>query len=427
LGREVHGAVIESPMGRPSAKRRSPPVLVQKFGGTSVSSAERRQQVIGHVRRAREEGYQVAIVVSAMGRQGDPYATDTLLDLLRSDGGPVDKRDYDMVFICGEIISATLMAHLLKREGIPGVGLTGAQAGIYTDGNHSEAEIVDIDPTRVRRHLERGEVPVVAGCQGLFRHADDYTTLGRGGSDTSGVALGVALNADKVEIFTDVEGVFQADPRVVPEARMLERISYGAMHEMARYGAGVVHPRAVRAGQDGQVPVVVRSTFGSTEPTTGSAATGTVIADVEDEFPLVGIATLGPLEAMVLGEDILGSEVRAEWERRRLIMSLVDEDSGALILAVSSEKAQELAAVKEEVGPTAEQAEEAQSWVSLIGDPDIIQEWGSAGLDLLERQGIEVLYRETAGRRSIFVVAADDKERAVGVLHRCVLAVQSLG
>jgi aspartate kinase len=404
-------------MGRPEG----PPVLVQKFGGTSVSAPERRQQVIGHVRRAQEEGYQVAIVVSAMGRRGDPYATDTLLDLLRGDGGPVDKRDYDMVFICGEIISAALMAHLLKREGIAAVGLTGAQAGIYTDGNHSEAEIVDIDPTRARRHLERGEVAVVAGCQGLFRHADDYTTLGRGGSDTSGVALGVALNADKVEIFTDVEGVFQADPRVVPEARMLERISYGAMHEMARYGAGVVHPRAVRAGQEGQVPVVVRSTFGSTEVTPGSAAAGTVIADVEDEFPIVGIATLGPLKAVILGEDILGPEVRAEWERRRLIMSLVDEESGALVLGVSSEKIQELAAVKEELGPAAEGADETQCWVSLIGDPDVMQERSSAALDLLERQGIEVLYRETAGRRSTYIVAADDEKRAIGALHESIL------
>jgi aspartate kinase len=413
--------VIERPMGRPSVKRRSPPVLVQKFGGTSVSSAERRQQVVGHVRRAQEEGYQVAIVVSAMGRRGDPYATDTLLDLLRGDGGPVDKRDYDMVFICGEIISATLMAHLLKREGIPAVGLTGAQAGIYTDGNHSEAEIVDIDPTRVRRHLERGEVPVVAGCQGLFRHADDYTALGRGGSDTSGVALGVALNADKVEIFTDVEGVFQADPRVVPGARMLERVSYGAMHEMARYGAGVVHPRAVRAGQDGRVPVVVRSTFGSTELATGAAAPGTMIADIGEELPLVGIATLGPLEAVVVGEDIVGPETRAEWERRRLIMSLVDEDSGALILGVSSEKTQELAVVRVEVGSAAEKAEEAQSWVSLIGDPDVMRERSFAELDLLERQGIEVLYREMAGRRSTYVVAADDEERVIGALYQSIL------
>ena len=113
---------------------RSPQVLVQKFGGASVSTAERREQGIGHVRRARDEGYRVAIVVSAMGRRGDPYATDTLLDLLRGDGGPVDKRDYDMVFICGEIISATLMSHLLKRQGIPAVGLTGAQAALPPRG-----------------------------------------------------------------------------------------------------------------------------------------------------------------------------------------------------------------------------------------------------------------------------------------------------
>ena len=177
------------------------PILVQKFGGTSVSTAERRLQAVEHVRRARAEGYRVAIVVSAMGRRGDPYATDTLLDLLRCDGLPVDGRDYDLIFGCGEIVSAVMMAHLLKREGIPAAGLTGGQAGIYTDGNYCEAEIVEIDPARIRHYLDEGAVPVIAGCQGIVPHTGDVTTLGRGGSDTSSVAVGVALGAALVEIY----------------------------------------------------------------------------------------------------------------------------------------------------------------------------------------------------------------------------------
>lgn len=385
------------------------PVLVQKFGGTSVSTAKRRMQVVEHVRRARAEGYQVAIVVSAMGRRGDPYATDTLLDLLRGDGGPVDGRDYDMIFTCGEIISATMMAHILKREGIPAVGLTGAQALIYTDGHHGEAEIVEIDPARVRSHLKRGELPVITGCQGVVREAGDYTTLGRGGSDTSAVALGVALSASKVEIYTDVEGVARADPQIVPQAHLLERISYDKMYEMARYGAGVVHHRAVRTGQEGNVPIVVRSSF--------SMAPGTVIADLQDEFSIVGLATLGPLETVVLSEDPVGPEAREVWERRRGIMSLIDRDTRALVLGASFEKSRELKSVIDEAGAAIGQILNDQCWISLIGESEALQERSSEDRDLLEHHGIEVIYHEISDQRSTYIISAVDEARAVRALY----------
>lgn len=385
------------------------PILVQKFGGTSVSTAKRRMKVVEHVRRARAEGYQVAIVVSAMGRRGDSYATDTLLDLLRGDGGPVDGRDYDMIFICGEIISTTVMAHILKREGIPAVGLTGAQALIYTDGHHGEAEIVEIDPARVRSHLERGEVPVVTGCQGVVRDTGDYTTLGRGGSDTSAVALGVALNASKVEIYTDVEGVASADPWIVPQARLLEQISYDKMYEMARYGAGVVHHRAVRTGQEGSVPIVVRSTF--------SIAPGTTIADVQDEFSIVGIATLGPLETVVLRGDFVGPKARGVWERRRGIISLIDRDTGALILGASPEKSRELKSVVDEAEAAIGQILNDQCWISLIGKSEALQERSSEDRELLEHQGIEVMYHEMSDQRSTYIISALNEARAVRALY----------
>ena len=287
-------------------------ILVQKYGGTSVSTTERRKQVIDHVRRPRDNGYQVAIVVSAMGRSGDPYATDTLLDLLRIDGKNVDKRDYDMVFVCGGTLSAAYMSHLLKLDGIPALGLTGAQAGFITDENHTEANIIDIDTSRIKRHLIMNEVPVVAGCQGASGRNGDFTTLGRGGSDTSGVALGAALNADKVEIFTDVEGVARVDPRLVPRAELLGHIHYNSMLEMARYGAGVVHPRAVRAGMEAGLPVVVRSTF-SNNP-------GTMINAEPDEYPLVGLAKKGPFVVVTLREDKLGLEMRNRLEKELLVI-----------------------------------------------------------------------------------------------------------
>jgi len=384
-------------------------ILVQKFGGTSVSTAERRMQVVEHVRRARGEGYQVAIVVSAMGRRGDPYATDTLLDLLRGDGSPVDGRDYDMIFICGEIISATVMAHTLKRKGIPAAALTGAQALIYTDDNHGEAEIVEIDTARAQSHLERGEVPVVTGCQGVVRNTGDYTTLGRGGSDTSAVALGVALNASKVEIYSDVEGVAIADPRIVPQARLLDRISYDKMYEMARYGAAVVHHRAVRTGQEGRVPIVVRCTF--------SMAPGTTVAEVQDRFSIVGIATLGPLETVVLSEDLVGPKVREGWERRRGIMSLIDRDIGALVLAAPSQKSRELKSAADEVGVTSRQVLNDRCWISLIGESEALQERSSEDRELLECQGIEAMYHEISDQRSTYVISAVDEARAVRALY----------
>lgn len=386
------------------------PVLVQKYGGTSVSTADRRLQAVEHVRRARAAGYQVAIVVSAMGRRGDPYATDTLLDLLRCDGLPVDGRDYDLIFGCGEIVSTVMMAHLLKREGIPAVGLTGGQAGIYTDGSFCEAEILAIDPQRIRLHLERGAVPVIAGCQGVIRETGDVTTLGRGGSDTSGVAVGVALHAARVEIYTDVEGVARVDPRTVPQAGFLKQISYDRMLDMARYGAGVVHPRAVRTARTGQVPVAVRCTF--------SMGPGTTIAQVPDEHALLGIASLGPLQSVVLGQARPEAAVREEWERCRLIMSLIDAESGLLVASAAPDRLGELRAVSsawEAAGGC--WLDGLQAWVSLVGSEEALRSHCGQVLDLLAGAGIAVVYHELAGGRATFVIAADRAQDAVRALY----------
>lgn len=388
-------------------------ILVQKFGGTSVSTAERREHVLRHVRSAREAGHQVAIVVSAMGRRGDPYATDTLLDLLRGEGERIEGRDYDAMFVCGEIISVTLMAHVLKRQGIPATGLSGAQAGIYTDDNHTEAEIVEIDPARVLDLMGRGVVPVIAGGQGVFRGTGAFTTLGRGGSDTSGVAVGAALGAAKVEIFTDVDGVARADPRIVPRARFLEKISYGTMLDLARYGAGVIHPRAVRAAQPGSLPVALRSTF-STTP-------GTLIADVRDEMPIVGLAVLGPLQSMVLRRDPVGPEERANWERRRQILSLVDDRTGCLVLAVSAERSHGLEWIRQAVDAAADPAAGRQAWITLVGESGALLHRHQAVLDLLRGENIEVLFHELAGTRAHYVIAAGAEARAAKLLYSRIL------
>ena len=243
-------------------------------------SLDTRRHVIRHVREAAAGGARAVVVVSAMGRRGDPYATDTLLDLLRGTGSEVDPRDYDSIFVCGEMISSAVLSHELKMHGLGAVALTGSQAGVFTDDVHIEAEIQEVEASCVEKLLQVGIIPVVTGCQGVLRSTGEFTTLGRGGSDTSAVALGVALKAGRVEVFTDVEGVFRADPRLVPDAELLPTIDFETMLELASFGAGVVHPRAIRAGAEAGTPIVVRSTFGISSGTeiSGSQAPQGVVA-----------------------------------------------------------------------------------------------------------------------------------------------------
>jgi aspartate kinase len=387
----------------------TPQILVQKFGGTSVSTPERRQQVVEHVRRARTGGFQVAIVVSAMGRRGDPYATDTLLDLLRSDGGTVAPDDYDLMFTCGEAIAVAVLSQALKRAGIPAVGLTAAQARIYSDGTPLEATVEHIDTSRLRALLAEGMVPVITGGQAVARPTLDFTTLGRGGSDTSGVAVGVALGARRVEIFTDVDGVASADPRLVPDARILSRVSYEAMHELARFGAKVVHPRALASGQAGRTPIVVRSTF--------SDAPGTLIADVEDERPLVGLAALPPMETVVLPVGAVAQATREAWERSRLVMSIIDSASGAIVAGAADDKAGELREAVRAAGLEPAQSLGRCCWLSVVGDAAALARQHPHWMARFSDEGVEVRNHELAGRRNTYVLPEAARHRAARLLH----------
>ena len=233
-------------------------IRVQKFGGTSVATLERRQRVVHHIQQDIEEGCGVVAVVSAMGRKGDPYATDTFLNWITENGQSLSPREQDLLLSCGEIISASTLSSLLNREGIPNTVLTGGQAGIITNDNYNNAQILTINPKRVQEELKQGKVVVLAGFQGKTVDGET-TTLGRGGSDTTATALGVALNADVVDIFTDVEGVMTADPRIVEDAAPLESVTYTEICNLAFQGAKVIHPRAVELAMQTNVPIRVRS------------------------------------------------------------------------------------------------------------------------------------------------------------------------
>ena len=237
-------------------------IVVQKYGGTSVADTDRITRVAERVAAAKREGHDVVVVVSAMGK-----TTDQLLQQAHEISAIPPGRELDMLLTAGERISMALLAMAMHELGYTALSLTGSQAGIITDTSHGKARIIDITPGRIHDGLQAGHVVIVAGFQGVSRDSKDVTTLGRGGSDTTAVALAAALGANVCEIYTDVDGVYTADPRLVPNARRLSRLSHEEMLEMAASGAKVLQVRSVEYARNHGVTVHVRSSFSYTEGT----------------------------------------------------------------------------------------------------------------------------------------------------------------
>jgi aspartate kinase len=245
-------------------------LVVQKYGGSSVGDAERIKRVAGRIVDAKRAGNDVVVVVSAMGD-----STDELLDLAQQVSPLPPPRELDMLLTAGERISMALLAMAIANLGFEARSFTGSQAGVITDSSHGRARIIDVAPGRIRTALDSGYIAIVAGFQGVSQDTKDITTLGRGGSDTTAVALAAALGADVCEIYTDVDGVFTADPRRVPHARRLARISYEEMLEMAASGAKILMLRCVEYARRYGVKVHVRSSFSDLD--------GTWVVDVPEE------------------------------------------------------------------------------------------------------------------------------------------------
>lgn len=272
------------------------PIKVMKFGGTSVATAESRMLGARKVVDAVEKGYAPVVVVSAIGRKGEPYATDTLLSLL-SDVDPLmpyELREMDLMLCCGEIMSTCIFAQTLKSLGQPASAMTGGQAGLITDNAHGNARIKEVRPNDILRIVSLGRVPVVCGFQGRSDSDSgavygEITTLGRGGSDTTASALGAALNAEAIEIYTDVDGVKTADPSIVESAPTLGKMTYDEVAEIAHQGAKVLHPRAAQIALKFGIPLWVKSTF--------TEEIGTEIVS-SDKFPgrrVTGVTHTGKL------------------------------------------------------------------------------------------------------------------------------------
>ncbi|MFZ5444329.1 MAG: aspartate kinase [Myxococcota bacterium] len=237
-------------------------IVVQKFGGSSVADAEKIRKVAARVKARRDEGWKLVVVVSAMGD-----TTDDLLKLAKQISADPPRRELDMLLTCGERISMALLSMALHEQGVAAISFTGSQSGIITDDTHAQARIIEVKPARIEEELAKDKVVIVAGYQGVSK-AREVTTLGRGGSDTTAVALAAALGAD-CEIYSDVDGVFSADPRVVPSAKKLESLSFEEMQELAAAGAKVLNAQAVEFAREKGIVIHARSTH--------TAGTGTAI------------------------------------------------------------------------------------------------------------------------------------------------------
>jgi aspartate kinase len=257
-------------------------LVVQKYGGSSVQDADRIKKVAERIVRTHKEGHDVVVVVSAMGD-----TTDELLDLAEQVSPAPPPREMDMLLTAGERISNALVAMAIHSLGAQARSFTGSQAGMITTSRHGDARIVQVNPKRLRDALDEGAIVLVAGFQGVSQDSKDVTTLGRGGSDTTAVALAAALEADVCEIYTDVDGIFSADPRIVPNAQHLESITYEEMLEMAACGAKILHLRSVEYGRRYDVPLRVRSSYNDKQ---GSLVSGSIKEIPVENAIITGVA-----------------------------------------------------------------------------------------------------------------------------------------
>lgn len=394
------------------------PVIVMKFGGTSVATPEGRSAIASRVTEALELGKAPVLVVSAMGRAGAPYATDTLLGLVSD--LPADARERDLLASTGELISAVVVAHELRSAGIDACAMTGAEAGIGTDGAYENAAITDVYPAGVLEAIALERVPVVAGFQGVAPDGR-ITTLGRGGSDTTACALGVALSAEAVEIYTDVDGVMTADPRTCGSATVLERISADELFQMARHGSRVVHTPAAALALSSGLAVRVRNTY-TDHP-------GTLVADIASYRPskvatAVSHATgIARVRVSLPAEEGSAAHTEAQAHVYRAMadagvsLDMFTPACDSLLFTVPSSDVPTACAVLDGLGLACD-VRDSLAKVTLVGAgmhgvPGVMARVAEA----LGDANVHVLQTADSHTTISVLVPAEDAERAVGALH----------
>jgi len=392
-------------------------IVVQKYGGTSVRTESSREMIINNVKNMLEKEKQVVLVVSAIGRDGAPYATDTLINMVNGIGIEADPREMDMLMSCGETISSVVLANTLKFHGIDAVALTGFQAGILTTSNFNSANIVNINPERILHFLGKNKVVVVAGFQGMDSEGD-ITTLGRGGSDTTAAALGEALNAELIEIYTDVDGIMTADPRIVDKANVLESVTYDEIYQMAVYGAKVVDHNAVAIARRAGKPLVIKNTFSSAE--------GTVIAD-ENQLKAMLKESKKLITAITSHDHVIQVNIEVEGAKSEALLNALEDQQIAMdminffenrkIFTVSQKRVDDLTAILEDLSLNYSYSEEC-SKLTVVGYkihivPGIIKRTVFA----LTKADIEILQSTDSNTTISFLVKKEYAKSAVKVLH----------
>ncbi|MBC1824913.1 aspartate kinase [Listeria seeligeri] len=393
-------------------------IIVQKFGGTSVQNEKIRLMAFNHIKHALNDGYKVVVVVSAIGRYGDPYATDTLLELIGAKETKLTAREQDTLLSVGETISASVFTNMLKEANIKAEAFSGGQAGIITSNDHLNAKITEVDTTRLHQALESLDVAVVAGFQGMAENGD-ITTLGRGGSDTSAAALGVSLQADYIDIFTDVDGMMTADPRIVEHARSLPKVSYNEVSNMAYQGAKVIHPRAVEIAMTAKIPMRIRSTY--------LESTGTLVTSLADEashFDVKERMVTGVAHVTNLTQISVTTEtVKAQQQAFRILadagisLDFINISTNSVIFTVPEEKRQVVKDILEDADLQTS-VREACAKVSIVGAgitgvPGVTAKIVSA----LSEKNIPILQSADSHTTIWVLVREEDLISAVNALH----------
>jgi aspartate kinase len=394
------------------------PIVVQKYGGSSVADVKKLRLVAERIMRTKQQGHDVVVVVSAMGD-----TTDDLLALAKQLSENPDRRELDMLLSAGERISMALLSLAIRDLGGDAISFTGSQSGIITNDRHIDARIIEVRPFRVQDELARGKIVVVAGYQGVS-YRKEITTLGRGGSDTTAVAMAAALGAEWCEICSDVDGVYTADPRVVPEARRIDALSYEETQELAESGAKVLNAQAIEFAKEKGIAIYARATAGAT-PGTDPSVDGTVVRRLAPRFPgsVVGVASEKDV-LLVQSRDSMGLLTLMDdfgCPGKQLHISVAGSGQDAVSLVISKENLHQAEKLHDEFIRQDPQA----LWNDTVGAVSIIgtginasHEKVRRGCEALGRVGISHHGLATSSFRITWLVDREKVESAVCLLHR---------
>ncbi len=401
-------------------------LIVQKFGGSSVADAEGMKRVAARIVATKRAGHQVVVVVSAMGD-----TTDELIDLANQITPMPAGRELDMLLTAGERISMALLAMAISNLGHEARSFTGSQAGVITDSAHGRARIIDVTPGRIQEALKAGAIAIVAGFQGISQDTKDITTLGRGGSDTTAVALAAALDADVCEIYTDVDGVFSADPRVVPQAQKLKSVTYEEMLELAASGAKVLHLRCVEYARRYEMPIHVRSSFSTNEGTwvvknhpEGDTMEQAIISGIAHDKSEAKITIVGVPDRTGVAARIFQSVADADINIDMIVQNVSAAATGLTDISFTLPKSEGATAtailqrIQGEVGFASIQYDDQIGKLSLVGagmrsHPGVTATFFAA----MSEAGVNIEMISTSEIRISIICRATDIERGVRAAH----------